>query len=140
MRFEYDETTRTAIDRENKITIRMSSKFYDTDHLNFEYADEHIEFVFAAYTAREKRIVRIRGIARESPVAVATYVVEQTVKRGAGILPVASPIRQARYPEIRRAVEYGMFALCTLGGKLLDCVPEYRVEYIPDFSNLPQLW
>ncbi|MGF6936175.1 hypothetical protein OKW41_005337 [Paraburkholderia sp. UCT70] len=139
MRFEYEETTRTAIDRENKITIRMSSKFYDTDHLNFEYADEHIEFVFAAYEATEKRIARIRGIAREYPMAVAMYVVEQTVKRGARIWPVASPIRQERYSEIRRAVEYGMFALCTLGGKRLDWVPDYRVEYIPDFSNIPQL-
>jgi hypothetical protein len=139
MRFEYDEKTRTATYRENKTTIRLSSNFYDTDHLNYEYADEHVKFVFAAYEAREKRIVRIRGNAQEYPVAIAMYVVEQTVKMGAGIWPIASPMREARYSEIRRAVESGMFTLGTRGGKYLDWVPDYRVEFIPNFSSIPQL-
>jgi hypothetical protein len=133
MRFEYDERSDSAIDRENNITIKMSSKFYDTDHLNFEYEDEHIQFVFAAYEAKEKRTILVRGNARESSIAIAMYVVEQTVKMGVGIWPVAVPTRQARYPEIRLAVEFGMFTLCTRGGKYLDWSPDYRSNISPTF-------
>jgi hypothetical protein len=139
MRFEYDERTCTAIDRVNKIRLRMSSRFYDTDHLNFDYADEHVEFVFAAFEATERRLVHARGRSMEYPLPVAMYVVEQTVKRGARLLPIARAKALARYPEIRRAIECGMLALGTQGGKLLDMVPDYRVEYVCDFSNLPQL-
>lgn len=139
MIFEYDETTRTAVDLENKIRIRMSSKFYDTGWLNYEYSDEHIEFVFAVFEAREKRVVSVGENAKERIFPIAMYMVEQTVKQGAGMWPLVVPNKQARYPEVRRAVEYGMFTLGTLGGKLLAAVPNYRVEFIPDFSNIPRL-
>lgn len=139
MRFEYEETTRSATDHENNIKVWQSSKFFDTDHLNFEYADDHLEFVFAAFEARQRCIVTVGGTAMESLLPIAMYVVELTVKQGARVSPIPIPSRQARYPEVRRAVEYGMFALCTEGGKLLKRVPDYRVEYIPDFSNIPRL-
>lgn len=139
MRFEYDDKTRTAIDHENKIRVRMSSEFYDTDHLNFEYADEHIEFEFAPFEVIEKRIVNVQGNAVERQFPIAMYVVEQTVKQGCGIWPVVLPDRQAGYPEIRRAVEYRMFTLGTLGGRRLATAPDYRVEFIPEFSKIPRL-
>jgi len=139
MRFDYDERTRAAVDRENRIRLRMSSMFYDSDNLNFEYLDEHIEFVFAAFEATETRVVDVRGKAVEYPLPIAMYIVEQTVRRGARLWPIALPKAVARYPGIRRAIECGMLALGTQGGKLLDLVPDYRVEYIRDFSSLARL-
>ncbi|WP_343548994.1 hypothetical protein [Ralstonia sp.] len=139
MGFEYDETTHSAIDRENDIRIRMSSRFFDTDDLNYEYKDDQIEFVFGVFECSAMRTHIFRGEPMQSRTGVALYIVEQSVRMGLQMRISGDPIKPERYPEIRRAIQDGMYVLGTRGGKVLSTVPDYKVEYIPDYSNVPNL-
>jgi hypothetical protein len=137
MAFELDKKTLSAVDLATGISLRMSTKFYDiADAFFYIYKSPDIEFEFSVAEKRERRTILIKGTPSERKQAVAGLILEPTLKAGFARASHSNAVSSKAYEQLKRDVSEGMFVLLTWGGDLLRFVPDYKIAFIQDLSDV----
>jgi len=133
MAFIYDSKLRTAIDGDRKVEVKQSWEFTDSQpELDFIFSIEGKNFSFSAISREEPRRRLFKGAWIDDKLPTVVYIIERSLAPAFSVLLAGEADREARLASIKEDIKEGMFVLWTWGGKLLEFVPDFKVEFVHD--------
>lgn len=141
MAFVYEKGKHAAVNPETGVTIGMGMEFYDsTTYLPASYKDNELQFNFPFHTISEKFKIKPKNGEMKRPRIIALYVglPDLKTKLSEALSRVKRPpLTNDEFERLMENIKDGLFVWWTGGGRILEEVPDFKVDFFQSVNDLP---